>query len=249
MSKNTIMPLLEHIVELRKLLIWIFSVFAVFAAVGIGVSPMILDYIKSTPPASTLEWNVFSPFDGIRMYMSVALVFACTASFPVTLYLIWGFVKKGLHQHERSAALRYIPYSVVCLLLGLGFGYYVVLPMSFTFITNVSEKLNLVETYGINEYFRFMINIVLPIAIAFELPIFVMFMTKIGVLSPDRLKKSRRYAYLILVIVANVISPPDFVSAFIILIPLVVLFEISVFLSRSVYRKRQELIEGANAAA
>lgn len=248
MSKRTIMPLLEHIIELRRQLIWIIAVFAVFTAVGLVLSPVVLDYIKSTPPASTLEWNVFSPFDGIRMYMSVALVFAFAASLPVTLYLIWGFVKKGLHQHERSAALRYIPYSVICLLLGLSFGYYVVLPMSFSFITDVSEKMNLVETYGVTQYFSFMINIVLPIAVAFELPIIVMFLTKIGLLTPERLKKSRRYAYLILVIVANVISPPDFVSAFIILIPLVALYEISVFLSRAVQRRRLELIEGASTA-
>ncbi|WP_054028306.1 twin-arginine translocase subunit TatC [Bacillus sp. FJAT-28004] len=247
MSQRNIMSLLEHIVELRRLLIWIMAVFAAFTAVGLAVSPIILDYIKSTPPASALEWNVFSPFDGIQMYMSIALAFAITVSLPITLYLIWGFVKKGLHPHERSAALRYIPYSVICLLLGLSFGYYVVLPMSFSFITDISEKLNLVETYGVTQYFSFMINIVLPIAVAFELPIIVMFLTKIGLLTPDRLKKSRRYAYLVLVIVANVISPPDFVSAFIILIPLVALYEISVFLSRSVHRKRLELIAGTTA--
>src|SRR4030095_11792505 len=119
--------------------------------------------------------------------------------------------------------------------------------MSFSFITDISEKLNLVETYGVTQYFSFMINIVLPIAIAFELPIIVMFLTRIGLLTPDRLKKSRRYAYLVLVIVANVISPPDFVSAFIILIPLVALYEISVFLSRSVHRKRLGLIAGTTA--
>jgi sec-independent protein translocase protein TatC len=248
MNNRTNMPLLEHLFELRKLLISIFAVFAVFTGVGLAVSPIILDYIKSTPPASTLEWNVFSPFDGIRMYMNISLAFAVTTSLPVTLYLIWGFVKKGLHQHERNATLRYIPYSVLCLLLGLAFGYYVVLPMSFSFITDVSDKLNLVETYGITQYFSFMINIVLPIAFAFELPIVVMFLTKIGLLTPERLKKSRRYAYLILVIIANVISPPDFVSAFIILIPLVVLYEISVFLSRTVHRKRLETIEGASTA-
>ncbi|WP_028612150.1 twin-arginine translocase subunit TatC [Paenibacillus harenae] len=249
MIKQTIMPLMGHIIELRKQLIAIFAIFIVSTAAGLAVSPYIFDYIKNTPPASGLEWNVFSPFDGIRMYMSIAMICALTLTLPIALFLLWSFVKKGLHRHERAAALRYIPYSVLCLLLGIGFGYYVVLPTSFSFISAISEKMNLVETYGITQYFSFMIHIILPVAAAFELPIIVMFLTKIGLLTPQLLHKSRRYAYLILVIAANLLSPPDFISAFIILIPLSALFEISVFLSRLVHRKRPAFAADAEPAA
>ncbi|MCA0757425.1 twin-arginine translocase subunit TatC [Paenibacillus sp. N4] len=249
MGKQTVMTLLEHIAELRRQLIAIIVVFLASAAIGLITSPYILDYMKTTPPASGLEWNVFSPFDGIRMYMSIALAFAFIVSLPVTLFLLWSFVKQGLHKHERDAALRYIPYSALCLLIGLAFGYYVVLPMSFSFVRSISEKMNLVETYGISQYFSFMFNIVLPIAVAFELPIVVMFLTRIGLLTPKRLQKSRRYAYLILVIAANLLSPPDFVSAFIILIPLVALFEISIYLSGIVHRKRITAVAAREAAA
>ncbi|MBD2867760.1 twin-arginine translocase subunit TatC [Paenibacillus arenilitoris] len=249
MNRRTIMPLMEHIIELRKLIIAILGVFAVSMAIGIAVSPLIIDYIKHTPPASRMEWNVFSPFDGIRMYMTVACAFAFTVSLPAALFLLWSFVKKGLHLHERQAALRYIPYSALCLLLGIAFGYYVVLPMSFSFVTSISEKMNLVETYGIAQYFSFMLNLILPIAASFELPIVVMFLTRIGLLTPERLRKSRRYTYPVLVIVANLLSPPDFVSAFIILVPLAALFEISLFLSRLADRKRPEPETGAEAAA
>ncbi|MCR2804657.1 twin-arginine translocase subunit TatC [Paenibacillus soyae] len=241
MNKMPLMPLLSHIVELRKQLIAILIVFAVCLAGGLFAAPYVLDYIKSSPPASGLEWNVFSPFDGVRMYMNIALVIASIVTLPTALYLLWGFVKQGLHPHERSAALRYVPYSAVSLIIGIAFGYSVLLPISYAFVSDISTKLNLVETYGATQYFSFMLNIVLPIAAAFELPIVVMFLTRIGLLTPDRLRKSRRYAYLVLVIVANLISPPDFVSAFIILIPLCGLFELSVLLSRSAFRKRAAL--------
>lgn len=241
MNKTSLMPLLSHIAELRKQLIAILVVFAVCLVAGMLAAPYLLDYIKSRPPASELEWNVFSPFDGVRMYMNIALVIASVITLPTALYLLWGFVKQGLHPHERSAALRYIPYSVLCLLLGIAFGYFVLLPISYSFVSDISDKLHLVETYGVTQYFGFMMNIVLPIAAAFELPIVIMFLTRIGLLTPDRLRKSRRYAYLVLVIVSNLISPPDFVSAFIILIPLSALFELSVLLSRSAFRKRQSL--------
>lgn len=236
-----LMPLLSHVLELRKQLIIILIVFTVCLIGGLAAAPYLLDYIKSRPPASELEWNTFSPFDGVRMYMNLAFVIAAVVTLPTALYLLWGFVKEGLHPHERSAVLRYIPYSVFFLLLGIAFGYFVLLPISYSFVSDISDKLNLVETYGVTQYFSFMMNIVLPIAAAFELPIVVMFLTRIGLLTPDRLRKSRRYAYLVLVIVSNVISPPDFISAFIILIPLSALFELSVLLSRSAFRKRAAL--------
>ncbi|MHA6482553.1 twin-arginine translocase subunit TatC [Paenibacillus sp. strain BS8-2] len=239
MIQPTLMSFLEHLAQLRKQIIAIAIVFAFSTGIGLFAAPHIFEAIKSAPPAVDMEWNTFSPFDGVRIYMVIAMSVAIILTLPVALTLLWGFIKKGLYPHERTATLRYIPYSVLCLLAGIAFGYFVVLPMSFSFVTNISEKLHLTETYGVSQYFTFMLNIVLPIAAAFELPIIVMFLTRIGVLTPDRLRRSRRYAYLILVIVSNLITPPDFVSGLLMLIPLASLFEISVWLSKTVYRKRE----------
>ncbi|WP_214625964.1 twin-arginine translocase subunit TatC [Paenibacillus agaridevorans] len=238
MLSPTIMTFLEHLAQLRKQIIAIAIVFVLCTVAGLVVAPYIFDAIKNAPPASSMDWNTFSPFDGVRIYMVIAMSVALVLTLPVALLLIWNFVKKGMYPHERSAALRYIPYSVFCLLVGLAFGYFVVLPMSFSFVTGISEKLQLTETYGVAQYFGFMMNIVLPVGAAFELPIVVMFLTRIGLLSPDRLRRSRRYAYLVLVVVSNLMTPPDIVSDFLLLIPLILLFEISVWLSKSVYRKR-----------
>ncbi|MDQ0115845.1 twin-arginine translocase subunit TatC [Paenibacillus harenae] len=245
MGNSVLMSFLEHLAQLRKQLIIIAVVFAACMALGLFAAPYIFDAIKSAPPASRMEWNTFSPFDGVRIYMIIAMVFALTLTVPVALALIWSFVKNGLYPHERAATIRYIPYSVICFVAGVCFGYFVVLPMSFSFVNKISENLNLTETYGVAEYFAFMLNIVLPIAAAFELPIIVMFLTRIGLLTPDRLKRSRRYAYLILVVVSNLMTPPDIVSDFLLLIPLIALFEISVWLSGTVYRKRMSAAPGA----
>jgi sec-independent protein translocase protein TatC len=245
MGNPFLMSFLEHLSQLRKQIIIIAAVFAGCTALGLFAAPFIFDAIKSAPPASQMEWNTFSPFDGVRIYMIIAMVVALTLTLPVALALIWSFVKKGLYPHERAATIRYIPYSVICFLVGGCFGYFVVLPMSFSFVNNISENLNLTETYGVAEYFAFMMNIVLPIAAAFELPIIVMFLTRIGLLTPDRLKRSRRYAYLILVVSSNLMTPPDIVSDFLLLIPLLALFEISVWLSGAVYRKRMSATLGA----
>lgn len=233
------MTLLSHLTELRRRIWRSLAVVLLSMGGGLYLAPKLLRYLKSVPPGSEMTWNVFSPWDGIRMYMSIALVIALTVSLPYILYQLWGFVKQGLHQQERTAALRYVPYSVICFLTGLAFGYFVVLPMSFSFTSKITKSMDLVETYGVAQYFGFMMNIVIPLAIAFELPVIVMFLTKIGILTPQVLHKMRRYAYLVLVIVASLISPPELISHLLVFVPLVVLYEISVLLSRVVYGRRK----------
>ncbi|WP_435165924.1 twin-arginine translocase subunit TatC [Paenibacillus glycanilyticus] len=233
------MTLLGHLTELRSRIWKILIVVLLSLGGGLYLSPKVLRYLKSVPPGSEMTWNVFSPWDGIRMYMSVALVIALAVSLPYILYQLWGFVKQGLHPGERNAALRYVPYSVICFFTGLAFGYFVVFPMSFSFTSKITKSMELVETYGVAQYFGFMFNIVLPLAIAFELPVIVMFLTKIGILTPKALHKMRRYAYLVLVVVASLISPPELISHLLVFVPLVVLYEISVLLSRIVYGKRK----------
>ncbi|MNI33415.1 Sec-independent protein translocase protein TatCy [compost metagenome] len=112
--------------------------------------------------------------------------------------------------------------------------------MSLAFTTNITHNLGLTETYGVYQYFSFMFNIVIPLSLAFELPIIVMFLTKLGVLQPKRLNALRRHAYLILVIVASLISPPEIISHLMVFIPLVLLYEISILLSRVVYHRKSQ---------
>ncbi|QHT63280.1 twin-arginine translocase subunit TatC [Paenibacillus lycopersici] len=243
------MTLIGHLTELRARIWRIFAVFLAAMGGGLYLSPKVLHYLKSVPPGSKMTWNVFSPWDGIRMYMTVAVVFALAVSLPFLLYQLWGFVRQGLHPDERSAALRYVPYSIICFLTGLAFGYFVVFPMSFAFTSRITRSMQLVETYGVAQYFGFMCNIIIPLAVAFELPVVVMFLTKIGLLTPKALHKMRRYAYLILVIVASLISPPELISHMMVFIPLVLLYEISVLLSRFVYGRKKSAVLVENAGA
>jgi sec-independent protein translocase protein TatC len=150
-------------------------------------------------------------------------------------------VKPGLREKEQKATLRYIPFVCFMLLIGLAFSYFVVFPMAFTFTTRMTENMHLIPTYGISQYFSFMFSLVIPVAIAFELPVLVMFLTKLRILNPKKLGKFRRYAYFILVVIATMISPPEFISHLMVAVPLIVLYEISVTVSRYVYRK--QLIE------
>jgi sec-independent protein translocase protein TatC len=234
--------LVEHLTELRKRIIWVLIVLVLSMVAGLVVTRPLIFYLTSHEPASSIpnNLNTFSPWDSIQIYMQFAFVIGLSVTLPFALYQLWAFVKPGLTELERRATLRYIPGTVVLFLLGLAFGYFVVFPMAFYFTSSVTKSLGLTETYGISQYFSFMFNIVLPMSLLFELPVVVMFLTKIRILNPTRLRKMRRYAYLVLVIIATVVTPPDFISDILVAIPLIVLYELSVMLSGMVYRKQLE---------
>lgn len=232
------MTLVDHLTEMRRRLIWIIAVLVIAMIGGLVASIYLIEYFRSVEPASNMSWHAFSLWDGIRLYMQFALILALIVTLPFTLYQVWAFVKPGLREEEQKATLKYIPFSVFMMLLGIAFAYFVVFRMAFYFTQNVNMKLDLVETYGAIQYFSFMFNIVFPISLLFEMPIVVMFLTKLRILNPKRLRKMRRIAYLILVVIGTVITPPDLISDLLVAVPLILLYELSVLLSGWIYRKQ-----------
>ncbi|SDN35747.1 sec-independent protein translocase protein TatC [Paenibacillus sp. yr247] len=238
MSTNEEMSLVEHLGELRKRIMWVLAVLVIGMVGGLLCAKPLIRYLKNIPPANGIGWNVFSPWDALRLYMNFGLAVGVLITLPVILYHIWAFVKPGLREVEQKASIIYIPAAFLLFLLGLSFGYWVVFPMAFYFTSSISKSLEITEMYGAAQYFTFMFNIILPLAIVFEMPIVVMFLTKIRLLNPKRLHKFRRYAYMLLVILATVITPPDAISAILVSLPLIVLYEFSVFMSGFIYRKQ-----------
>lgn len=238
MSKGDAISLLEHIEELRKRLIWVLLVFAITMTGGLFAAKPVLLFLKNAHPASEISWNAFSPWDAISSWMQVAFAISLSVSLPFILFQAWLFVKPGLYVVEQKAAVKYIPIAFLFFIIGLSFSYYIVFPMAFSFTTAVTKSMNLTETYGIGQYFSFLFNILIPTSVLFELPIVVMFLTKIRVLNPSRLRKLRRYAYLLLIIIATVVTPPDLISDILVAVPLLLLYELGILLSHIEYRKQ-----------
>jgi sec-independent protein translocase protein TatC len=232
------MSLVDHLTELRRRIIWILVVLILGMAAGLATAKPVILFLKSMKPASTFEWIAISPWDALRLYMNFGLVIGLMVTLPVMLYHIWAFVKPGLRPVEQTASLMYVPMATLLFLVGLAFGYFVVFPMAFYFTTSISKSLDIHTMYGAAQYFSFMFNIIIPLSVLFELPIVVMFLTKIRLLNPKRLHKFRRYAYMILVIISAVITPPDAISAILVFLPMIVLYEVSVLLSKVIYRKQ-----------
>ncbi len=235
--------LVDHLEELRKRIILSALAFVVFFIVGfIYVDDIYKWFVGNT------KLLVLGPSDIMWIYFMLAGIVAIAGTIPVLALQIWLFVKPALKPVERKITLSYVPALFFLFLIGLAFGYFVIFPMVLDFLVNIGQDM-FVANFTAERYFSFILNMTLPFGVLFELPVVVMFLTSLGIINPFVLGKIRKYAYFVLVIIAIVITPPDFMSDFVVTLPLLLLYEISINLSKFVYRKRlkkqqeDELIE------
>jgi sec-independent protein translocase protein TatC len=232
------MTVVEHLTELRKRIMWVLAVFIVALIAGFFLAGPLIEYLKQQPIADGVPIISLHPSDALRVYMQVAVLVGIIVVLPVALYHIWRFVSPGLRETERRGTLYFIPAAFLLFIVGLLFGYYIVFPMLMKFMSNLTGSMGVEPNYGIGEFFSFMFNMVIPFGVLFQLPIVVMFLTRLRILNPMRLAKMRRFAYFILVIIAVTLTPPDIMSDILVIVPLLLLYEISTWLSRIVYRKQ-----------
>ncbi|MFB5674345.1 twin-arginine translocase subunit TatC [Paenibacillus terreus] len=233
------MTIAGHLNELRSRIIRVLLVFAAALIAGLTAAEPVYRWILAAGQQRvSIELHAFSMWDGIGIYMKIAFILALAASLPFLLFQVWKFVSPGLKEAERSAALRCVPYVFFLFAAGAVFAYFVVVPMGLYFTATVNRSMGLHETYGAAQFFSFVFNIVLPVSLLFEMPVLVMFLTRVGLLTPRRMRRWRKVAYFLLVFVAVVITPPDFISDMLVAVPLVLLYECSVFISAVVYRRQ-----------
>ncbi len=228
------MDYMNHLQEIRKRIAYTFIYFFITIILGFIVANPIIHWLKP----DVLEWNMFALLDALSVYIKVATLIGFALSFPFFLYQIWAFIRPGLKEKERKIALRFIPISFLLFALGLSFGYFVLFPMILQFMVNITAASGASLVLGLKQYFSFLFGIIVPVSLLFELPVIVIFLTRIGILNPLRLSKFRKFAYLLLVIIAALITPPELITEILVAIPLIILYEISVWLSRIVYKKQ-----------
>ncbi|PAQ15813.1 twin-arginine translocase subunit TatC [Bacillus sp. FJAT-42315] len=231
------MTVYEHIGELRKRLI-IVVVFFFFAMIAsLFLAEPIIRYLQHADEAKELTMNAFRVTDPLKIYFQMAFVLAIIMTSPMILFQLWAFVSPGLLEKERRATLSYIPVSVLLFLGGLSFSYFILFPYIIHFMMNLSGQLNIEQVIGINEYFQFLFQITIPFGFLFQLPVVTLFLTRLGIITPMFLSQIRRYAYFVLLVIAALITPPDIMSHMMVTVPLFVLYEVSIWISKIGYRK------------
>ncbi|WP_277677961.1 twin-arginine translocase subunit TatC [Gracilibacillus dipsosauri] len=230
------MGYLDHFAELRKRLIWTAFFFILFFGLGLYYVNDIRNFFLND---IDITLNLISPEEIIWIILTIAFTVAIAGTLPFLCLQIWLFVKPGLTKQEQRVSLAYIPAVFLLFVVGMSFGYYIFVKLILPFVLSLND--GVFDTmFTVENYFRFIFRVTLPFAIFFELPIIIMFLTSLGILTPRFLSKTRKYGYFILVIIGTMISPPDFILQIVVAIPLIIIYEISIMLSRFVYRKKQE---------
>ncbi|TBW25677.1 twin-arginine translocase subunit TatC [Gramella sp. KN1008] len=164
-------------------------------------------------------------------------------AFPYVIYEFWKFVAPAMHSNERKYAKGFIFLSSVLFFLGVLFGYYVVTPLSINFLGKYQVSETVFNDFDLSSYISLVRASVLASGLIFELPIVIYFLTKVGLVTPDFLKKYRKYALVIVLILSAIITPPDIVSQIIVAIPVLILYEVSIIISKIMYKKEEEKLK------
>lgn len=170
-------------------------------------------------------------------HILVSAIAGFILAFPYILIEVWRFISPGLKKSERRSAFALVFWGTILFMSGVLFGYYVIAPLSVQFLGNYTVSSTVSNSISLNSYISTLTSIVLACAIVFQLPIIVYFLSKIGLITPQLMKTYRRHSIVIVLILSAIITPPDITSQILVAIPLVILYEVSIFISRMVVRK------------
>lgn len=230
------MTLMQHFAELRRRILWCALVFLCGLVLGWVVAPVIQEFL--TAPlmdvwgGGTMLYTAVT--DGLMIRFSLSVLFAFLITLPVVLWNIWAYIAPGLHKDERGFIWPILVLSPVLFLIGAGFAFYILFPSVFKFFLelNQSAPVPTVLMPAARDYLTFAIGLLKVFGLAFQLPLIMVLLNRLGVLSREAVIKSRRYAIVVIVIVAAILTPPDIVSQVILAVPMWLLFEVSILFMR-----------------
>jgi sec-independent protein translocase protein TatC len=225
-----VMPLVDHLTELRRRIVWSVIAIAVGAVIGYFLSEGIISFLTAPLPAGT-PTKVFGIGDAFAIRLKISLVVGVILAMPVILWHLWRFVSPGLTPTERRTVLPWIPVALVFFVIGVTIAY-VILPFASAFLLGFqTEQLQVI--LDIRSYFDFVTTLFLAFGILMEFPILLVGLSRVGIVTSERLRRSRRYTILGIAIFSAVVTPGgDLVSPTVLGFTLYILFEVTTFVIR-----------------
>ncbi|MDD4616634.1 MAG: twin-arginine translocase subunit TatC [Alphaproteobacteria bacterium] len=239
-------PLLEHLIELRKRLIYSLAAILAGFIVSYAFASDIYEFLVRPLAAASGEEHRRLIYTGLSeafiTYIELAFWTGCFISFPVVASQLWMFVAPGLYKNERRAFLPFLIATPVFFLMGAAMAYYVVFPMAWKFFLSfevpaMTGGLPIQLEARVSEYLSLSMTVIFAFGFAFELPVFLVLLARAGVLSATKLSSFRRYAIVLIFLVAAVLTPPDLISMISLALPMMLLYELSIFGARWVEKK------------
>ncbi len=230
MKKNQKMTLMQHFAELRRRFLWSFLIFGIAFVVGWYVAPIVQKVL--TMPLLNVWKNAEMLYtgitDGLMIRLSLAFVVALIVVIPVVFWHLWAFIEPGLHKNEKNIIWPLLIMSPILFVVGACFAFFILFPSVFGFFMELNQvdSLPVAVMPAVRDYLSFTIGMLKIFGIAFQLPLIMILLNRIGILKRDAVKSMRRYAIVFIVIIAAILTPPDVVSQILLALPMWGLFEL-----------------------
>ncbi|MBC8457025.1 MAG: twin-arginine translocase subunit TatC [Deltaproteobacteria bacterium] len=242
MSSDEKQPFLSHLEELRKRLI----VCAIAVGIGFVIAYFFSErlFLLLIRPLKTVmpegDQLIFTNLPEMFFaYIKVAFIAGILAAAPLIFYQLWMFVAPGLYQKEKKFVIPFVVSSTILFVGGALFGYFIVFPFGFKFFIGFANEY-VKALPKVKEYLSFSVKLLFAFGIVFELPVVIFFLAKIGLVTPDLLKRKRKYAILLTFAVAAILTPPDVITQCMMAGPLIILYEIGIMVAKLARKKKEE---------
>ncbi len=220
----------EHLQELRRRILWILFILVFFSIVSYPLTPSLLSKIKrDLLRGSSLV--VLSPQEAILVYIKISLLLGFTLSLPFIIFHSWRFIAPGLIEREKRLFLCVVTSSILLFLLGAGFAYFFLLPITLRFLLEVANW-TAVPMLSLERTINFILLIILISGLIFQLPLVVGILTRLSLVNYKILSSKRRYVILLAFIISALITDPSMVTQILVAIPIIILYEISILVSK-----------------
>lgn len=246
------MPLLDHLIELRRRLLWSFLALAVAFGACIYFARPIFGFLVQPLKASGQDKLIYTAiFEAFFVEIKVAFFTAACIAFPVFATQLWRFVAPGLYANEQRAFLPFLLATPILFTLGAAMAYYMAIPVALTYLLGFGGNIGGVEQQalpGVDNYLNFVMKFIFGFGISFLLPVLLMLLERAGIVTLEQLRGARRYAIVGAFAIAAVLTPPDVVSQLLLAIPLCILFElalIAIWFTRARHKKTAPETEAA----
>lgn len=232
------MSFLQHLEELRWRLIYGLLGLLIGFFIAWGFVDFLVEQILLLPAkTANIKLQNLKPFGQLFLYLQVAMIAGFILSIPNVFYQFWSFISPALHKNERKYIKSIVVFSSFCFAGGVIFAYYIMLPLSLKFATAFGTP-EIENNFAITEYLSIVLSVLIGAGVVFELPMLSFFLSKIGILTPKFMRTYRRHAIVIILITAAILTPgTDPVSQMILAVPLVLLYEISILVSKISQKK------------
>ncbi|MDB5084933.1 MAG: twin-arginine translocation protein TatA [Bacilli bacterium] len=242
--RDRALSIVDHLTDLRKRLILSLVAFVIFLILSLFFVNKI--YLFLTTPLG-MKLTVLGPAEIIHVYFMIGGLAALVPTIPFVMWQVWLFVAPGLTARERRVTLTYIPAVFLVFIVGLLFGRFLVFPSLLRVLYGFSTQYtNYLPTA--DSYFSFMVRLLVPFGFIFEMPIIILFLTRLGILNPMRLIKFRKYAYFFIVLVSFMLTPPEITSHLSLTVPMILLYELSIQISKYAYKRRLRVQQERDSA-